>query len=101
MKRNSVVLFSSVLLLSLIISISCSTKPVAPVQQGPFTAVVHPDWVKSAVMYEVNVRQYTPEGTFNAFAEKLPRLKELGVDILWLMPVNPIGEITRKGPLGS
>jgi glycosidase len=52
-------------------------------------------------MYEVNVRQYTPEGTFNAFAEKLPRLKELGVEILWLMPINPIGVVNRKGPLGS
>jgi glycosidase len=52
-------------------------------------------------MYEVNVRQYTPEGTFNAFSNHLPRLKELGVDILWLMPVNPIGVIDRKGSLGS
>jgi cyclomaltodextrinase / maltogenic alpha-amylase / neopullulanase len=98
MKRT---LFASILLILLIISTSCVTKKVAPVQQGPFTSVVHPDWIKSAVMYEVNVRQYTPEGTFNAFSEKLPRLKELGVDILWLMPVNPIGVINRKGPLGS
>ncbi|MGQ1889046.1 alpha-amylase family glycosyl hydrolase [Thermophagus sp. OGC60D27] len=60
-----------------------------------------PSWSKDAVIYEVNIRQYTPEGTFNAFAEHLPRLKELGVDILWLMPVHPIGEKNRKGSLGS
>lgn len=98
MKKTS---FVAILLILLVISTSCATKQVAPVQQGPFTSVVHPTWIKSAVMYEVNVRQYTPEGTFNAFSEKLPRLKELGVDILWLMPINPIGEINRKGPLGS
>lgn len=56
---------------------------------------------KNASIYEVNIRQYTPEGTFNAFAEHLPRLKELGVDILWLMPVTPISEKNRKGTLGS
>lgn len=61
----------------------------------------HPDWVASATIYEVNIRQYTPEGTINAFAEHLPRLQELGVDILWIMPVQPIGEKNRKGPLGS
>jgi glycosidase len=63
--------------------------------------VVHPEWAENAVIYEVNVRQYTPEGTFKAFCSHLPRLKELGVDILWLMPVNPIGELNRKGSLGS
>ncbi len=60
-----------------------------------------PEWSKNAVIYEVNIRQYTEEGTFNAFAEHLPRLKELGADILWLMPVHPIGEEKRKGSLGS
>jgi glycosidase len=60
-----------------------------------------PDWSKNAVMYEVNVRQYTPEGTFKAFETHLPRLKEMGVDILWLMPIYPISEKNRKGKLGS
>jgi glycosidase len=68
----------------------------------PFiTEVVHPEWSKNAVLYEVNVRQYTPEGTFNAFAEHLTRLKNLGVDVLWFMPTYPIGEVNRKGKLGS
>ena len=58
-------------------------------------------WLKNAVIYEVNIRQYTPQGTFNAFAKSLPRLKKLGVTILWLMPVNPISVKNRKGSLGS
>lgn len=58
-------------------------------------------WAKDAVIYEVNVRQYTPEGTFNAFAAHLPRLKELGADILWFMPIQPISQKNKKGTLGS
>ncbi|HON19668.1 MAG TPA: alpha-amylase family glycosyl hydrolase, partial [Salinivirgaceae bacterium] len=68
--------------------------------QKPFS-VEHPDWVYPATIYEVNVRQFTPQGTFEAFASHLPRLKELGVDILWFMPIHPIGEKNRKGTLGS
>ena len=63
--------------------------------------VKHPGWAKNASIYEVNIRQYTPEGTFNAFEKHLPELKKLGVDILWLMPINPIGILNRKGSLGS
>lgn len=65
------------------------------------TKIVHPEWSYNASIYEVNIRQYTEEGTFKAFEEHLPRLKELGIDILWLMPIHPIGEKNRKGPLGS
>ena len=60
-----------------------------------------PEWTKNATIYEVNIRQFTPEGTFAAFQAHLPRLKEMGVDILWLMPIHPIGELNRKGSLGS
>ena len=59
------------------------------------------DWHKNASMYEVNIRQYTPEGTFNAFIPHMNRIKKMGIDILWLMPIHPIGEINRKGSLGS
>ncbi|MDE7127202.1 MAG: alpha-amylase [Bacteroidales bacterium] len=55
----------------------------------------------NSVVYEMNVRQYTPEGTFEAAQKQLPRLRELGVDILWLMPIHPIGVKERKGTLGS
>ena len=61
----------------------------------------HPDWAQRANLYEVNLRQYTPEGTFAAFERHLPRLRDMGVDILWLMPVQPIGVKNRKGTLGS
>ena len=61
----------------------------------------HAVWSYDGVIYEMNVRQYTPEGTFAAAAEHLPRLAELGVDILWLMPIYPIGVKERKGTLGS
>lgn len=60
-----------------------------------------PDWHKNAVIYEVNLRQYTPEGTFKAFEAHLPRLKEMGIDILWLMPIHPVSLKNRKGSLGS
>lgn len=61
----------------------------------------HPAWAKSANIYEVNIRQYTPEGTFRAFEAHLPRLRRMGVDILWIMPINPISRKERKGTLGS
>lgn len=64
-------------------------------------AVTHVAWSRDANIYEVNIRQYTKEGTINAFAAHLPRLKKMGVDILWLMPVQPIGIKNRKGSLGS
>ena len=60
-----------------------------------------PAWAKSAVLYEVNVRQYTPEGTIAAFERNLPRLRAMGVDALWFMPVQRIGKLNRKGSLGS
>lgn len=61
----------------------------------------HPEWTKDKNIYEVNLRQYTEEGTISAFIEHLPRLKEMGVDILWLMPINLVGEKNKKGTLGS
>ena len=60
-----------------------------------------PEWVRSAVIYEVNIRQYSAAGTFAAVTADLPRLRSLGVDVLWLMPIYPIGEKNRKGSLGS
>ena len=59
------------------------------------------DWIYHTNIYEVNVRQYTNEGTLNAFVLHLPRLKEMGVQTLWFMPVTPISEKEKKGTLGS
>ncbi|WP_255417120.1 alpha-amylase family glycosyl hydrolase [Proteiniphilum sp. X52] len=70
-------------------------------ENGNVGKSAHPEWVYDAVIYEVNIRQHTPEGTLQAFSEHLPRLKELGVDILWFMPVQSIGKEDRKGLLGS
>ena len=60
-----------------------------------------PNWSYNKAIYEVNVRQYSNESTFKAFEKHLPKLKELGADILWFMPINPIGVKNRKGTLGS
>ena len=62
---------------------------------------LHPAWTENTVLYEVNVRQFSPEGTFAGVEAELPRLKDLGVDILWLMPMYEIGVEGRKGTLGS
>src|SRR6187402_373469 len=65
------------------------------------SALGMPDWARGSTIYEVNVRQFSTSGKFAAVTADLPRLKALGVDILWLMPIHPIGELHRKGPLGS
>ena len=59
------------------------------------------EWAHTTNVYEVNVRQYTKEGTFNAFVKELPRLKEMGVQTLWFMPVTPIAQKEMKGTMGS
>ncbi len=61
----------------------------------------HRDWSYNLSLYEVNVRQYTPEGTFAAFSTHLDRLQDMGVRILWIMPIHPIGQENRLGGLGS
>ncbi len=66
-----------------------------------FSLFQQPSFLNQSNIYEVNIRQYTPEGTFNAFVKHLPRLHSMGVHILWLMPVHPIGILKRKGTMGS
>jgi glycosidase len=66
-----------------------------------YVKLEHPEWSKNAVIYQLNTRQFSKEGTFKAAEMELPRLKELGVDIIWLMPIHPIGKKNRKGTLGS
>ena len=60
-----------------------------------------PAWAATTNIYEVNTRQYTTEGTFNAFSREMPRLKEMGVETLWFMPITPIARKNKKGSLGS
>lgn len=83
-------------------ALAADPAPVAArYRSQPYIKLTHPDWSRNAVLYQLNTRQFTPEGTFAAAQKQLPRLKSLGVDIIWLMPVNPIGAKHRKGPLGS
>ena len=65
------------------------------------TSVKHPKWSYNQTIYEVNTRQFSREGTFRAVEKEIPRLKKMGVGIVWLMPIHPIGEKNRKGTLGS
>ncbi|MFZ5516191.1 MAG: alpha-amylase family glycosyl hydrolase [Candidatus Zhuqueibacterota bacterium] len=60
-----------------------------------------PGWTKNAVIYEMNTRQFSNEGTFAAIEPRVQELKDLGVTIMWFMPIHPIGEKNRKGALGS
>ena len=78
-----------------------SEKNLNKYQPKDYVNLTHPEWSKNATIYEVNIRQYSKEGTFKAFEKDLPRLKDFGVNIIWLMPVHPIGVKNRKGTLGS
>lgn len=84
-----------------LLSVHCkqpSSKPNNPMSEVNFSL---PMWAKNATIYEVNIRQYTPEGTFLAFKKHLPRLQKMGVSILWFMPIYPISHSKKKGSLGS
>jgi glycosidase len=70
------------------------------VSPSSYTKTV-PEWSKNLTIYEVNLRQYSTSGSFKDFEKHLPRLQELGVGIIWFMPIQPIGVMNRKGTLGS
>ncbi len=69
--------------------------------QDPILRHTNASWLDTCVLYEVNIRQFTEEGTFAAFEGHLDRLKEMGINTLWLMPIHPISKTERKGTLGS
>jgi len=102
MKKLAIIAGTAVLSLSLLAS--CGGKQAkadATDRDSTYTSVKHPEWSRNAVIYEVNLRQYSDSGSLREFDAQLPRLKELGVDILWFMPIHPISEKNRKGELGS
>lgn len=80
---------------------STFAQPPAPRDFSKETARPTADWVKDAVIYQIFERQYSPKGDFNSITADLDRLKNLGVDVLWLMPVHPIGKLKSKGTIGS
>ena len=93
-------------LLPIVFACSCKLMPRNESSEtNPSTTMkgsyITPSWVRHTNIYEVNLRQYTKAGTFNAFALELPRLKEMGVETLWFMPLTPIAKQNRKGTLGS
>ena len=95
--------FKGVLAALAVFVAACSPPPQAadPYAPRPYVELSHPEWARDAVIYQINTRQFTEEGTFRAAQAELPRIAALGVDILWLMPIHPIGELNRKGTLGS
>lgn len=70
-------------------------------QPQQYVQLENPEWVRNATLYELNIRQFSEEGTFKAIEKELSRLKKMGIDIIWLMPIQPIGLKNRKGTLGS
>lgn len=96
--RNTVSVIAALSLLAC----APTTQTAPPVATSPpQSTVIHPQWTKDAVIYQINTRQYSQDGSFSAVQADLPRIKDLGVDILWFMPIHPIGEAKRKGTLGS
>lgn len=81
--------------------VSCGTQHEQKSESVREQIKAFPERAADMSIYEVNIRQYTPEGTFQAFIPHIQRLSKMGVDILWIMPIQPIGVKNRKGPLGS
>ena len=101
-------LFSCTVLAAVLVLNGCtaplpltSNQDLSRYQPQPYIKFEHQDWTKNASIYQINTRQFTQEGTFRAAAKELPSVKALGTDIIWLMPIHPIGEQNRKGELGS
>ena len=66
-----------------------------------YVKIQSPSWSKDATIYQINTRQFSEQGDFDGVTAQLPRIKALGSDIIWLMPIHEIGEKNRKGSLGS
>ncbi len=99
MKEN---ILKIILLVAALATVAVACKPKAAAVIEPLkTTVKHADWTRNMVLYEINVRQFSQEGTFAGVDSALPQLKELGVNVLWFMPIYPIGVENRKGELGS
>ena len=84
----------------LVVTVFCAGCSAAKPYEIP-TETRAPEWTRTAVLYEVNLRQYTKSGTINEFAEHLDTLKNMGVNTLWFMPIHPISVTNRSGRLGS
>jgi glycosidase len=98
--------YLAILLSALVLTTACRDTKTNQTET-PISDTTHasappaPEWSRNATIYEVNTRQFSPQGTFKAVEAQLPRLKEMGVDIVWLMPIYPISQKNKKGTLGS
>jgi 1,4-alpha-glucan branching enzyme len=81
--------------------LAANTSAQEPSAPRPYVEIDNAEWTRDAVIYQINTRQFTEEGTLRAAQQHLPRLADMGVDIVWLMPIHPIGEVNRKGTMGS
>ncbi|HUL53453.1 MAG TPA: alpha-amylase family glycosyl hydrolase [Opitutaceae bacterium] len=94
--------YSIVRLFTILLGALASLAGAEPLQVcGHLPALAAPEWIRKETIYEVNVRQFSAAGTFAGVEADLPRLKDLGVGVLWFMPIYPIGVENRKGTLGS
>lgn len=94
----------SLLLAMALLTTACNSNQSSEgtmVEEETSTGLQHPEWSRTATLYELNIRQFSEEGTFRAIINQIPRLKNMGIDCIWLMPIHPIGEKNRKGTLGS
>ncbi|HAT70067.1 MAG TPA: alpha-amlyase [Flavobacteriaceae bacterium] len=84
--------------------VACKSEPKqeeVTVETPKEIAPVNDEMLETAIIYEANIRQYSSEGTFNAFTKDIPELKQLGVKVIWLMPIFPISETKRKATGGD
>lgn len=91
-------LFTTILLSAII---SCKKESAEKSNSTPQITEITSEIEENAVLYEVNIRQYSEEGTFNAFTKDIPQLKEMGIKILWVMPIFPISQTKRKATGGD
>jgi glycosidase len=100
LKRSSGIgVLGLVLALTLVSYRSTAQQPARDVSREPARATR--DWVRDGVIYEIYPRAFSPQGDFNGITARLDALKELGVNMLWLMPIHPIGQEKKKGTIGS
>src|SRR6266851_5767527 len=90
---------AALVLAAVTVSLTPAQQPARDVSKE--AARLSRDWVRDGVIYQIYERDFSPEGTFNGVTAQLDRLKDLGVTILWLMPVHPIGREKKKGSIGS
>lgn len=90
-----------IIALSLVTLAGCKNEKTNTPEVSGKIAAVSDAMMENSVIYEANIRQYSPDGKFDSFTKDIPRLKELGIKVIWIMPIHPIGVKDRKEGLGS